>query len=107
MPIVEPIRPDEIGNAKAQQYPAFVLRAFNQEIAANYTAGRAVVYQNKVIQTIIECALQEGAVIDRGDVFDKKYLNVEEIYEDAGWKVSYDKPGYNESYEANFTFKKR
>lgn len=26
------------------------------------------------------------------------------VYEKAGWKVSYDKPGYNESYDPYFKF---
>ena len=30
----------------------------------------------------------------------------EPIYEKAGWKVSYDGPGYNESYDGYYIFKK-
>lgn len=105
--MVEPIRPEDIGLAKSRTFPKYVFEAFNEQIVANYTAGRAVVLQNKVIDAIIVAASVEGVIIDRGDVFDRKYLNVEEAYEEAGWKVTYDKPAYNESYEANFTFKKR
>ncbi len=32
------------------------------------------------------------------------WLNVEELYRAQGWTVTYDKPGYNESYPATFTF---
>lgn len=28
-------------------------------------------------------------------------------YQAAGWKITYDKPGHNETYNATFTFAKR
>jgi hypothetical protein len=37
-------------------------------------------------------------------VFDRHLLDVEEVFEDVGWDVDYDKPGYNESYQPTFTF---
>ena len=40
-------------------------------------------------------------------VFKNKWLDVEEVYRKAGWKVEYDKPGYCEDYEAYFVFEKR
>jgi len=43
----------------------------------------------------------------RDEVFDKGWLNIEPMYRAAGWKVVYDKPAYNESYEPTFTFTKR
>ncbi len=39
-------------------------------------------------------------------VCDNHWLDVEDVYREAGWVVEYDKPGYCESYEATFTFKK-
>jgi hypothetical protein len=43
----------------------------------------------------------------QSEVYAKGWLNFEAIYEEAGWKVVYDKPGYNETYDANFTFTKK
>jgi hypothetical protein len=34
-------------------------------------------------------------------------MDFEPFYEKAGWKVVYDKPGYCESYAANFTFTRK
>lgn len=45
--------------------------------------------------------------IDRQEIFDNCWLDVEDIFEEVGWKVVYDKPGYNESYPANFEFTKK
>ena len=43
--------------------------------------------------------------LTKAKIFSEGYLNVEEVYREQGWVVSYDKPGYNESYDANFKFK--
>ena len=42
--------------------------------------------------------------LKRKEIYDKNWLDVEDVYESAGWKVEYDKPGYNENYEPTFTF---
>ena len=33
------------------------------------------------------------------------WLNFEPVFRKAGWKVEYDSPAYNESYEPTFTFR--
>lgn len=43
--------------------------------------------------------------VKRQEIFDNGWLDIETVYEDSGWSVEYDKPGYNESYEASWTFK--
>ncbi len=64
------------------------------------SGGRAIVNQNQVIEEICE-----RGKIARGDVFDNSFLDVEDVYRKAGWKVRYDKPGYNEDYEPYFEFR--
>lgn len=93
------IRPDEVAATKAKVLPAAVLDAFNVLIAKNFTAGRAIVTQDEAIAAIC------GAMgIDRHAVFANHYLDVEEVFREAGWRVEYDKPAYYENYEATFTF---
>ena len=45
--------------------------------------------------------------LKENDIFDKGSLNVETIYRKDGWNVEYDKPGYNESYDASFKFSRK
>lgn len=45
--------------------------------------------------------------VDRNTVFKNKWLDVESLFENEGWKVNYDKPGYCESYEASFKFTRK
>lgn len=98
-PVGKPITPDEVAGAKAALFPAAVFDAFNAEIAAEYADGRATVKQKAVVARMLAAGLAE-VEIDR-----KGYLNVEDVYRAAGWTVVYDKPGFNETYDATFEFK--
>lgn len=95
---VEPIRPGDIVGAKTAALPGDVLAVFNILIAKAYSGGSAIVKQEELVLALIE----RGHT--RRDVFDNHWLDVEDIYRDAGWMVEYDKPGYNESYGAYYTF---
>jgi hypothetical protein len=44
--------------------------------------------------------------MERAEVFSKHYLDFEDVYRKQGWKVYFDRPGFNESYTATFTFSK-
>ena len=96
-----PIKPSEVVNARTANIPEFVFSAFNELIAKNFSGNRALVMQNEVISLII--ALSQDP-ISRDKIFAERWLDVENAYEQAGWKVVYDKPAYNESYEPSFAF---
>ena len=100
--MVEAISPNEVAAAKAKCLPEYVLRAFNDLIAERFTGGRAQIKQDEAIARI---QFYSGYVLDRQEIFNKGYLNIEEVYREKGWKVDYDKPGYNESYGAFWVFK--
>lgn len=102
--MIEPITPDDIGAAKANIFPDFVIESVNALIAANYTNGRANFTQKDVISEMMQRA---NGDIKRTEIFENGYLNFEEIYRDRGWKVEYDKPAYYETYDANFTFTRK
>lgn len=96
------ITPEGVIALKQKNIPAVVFEAFNDLIAANFTSGEASFTQNEVVDAIlVKFPLSPPT---RQYIFDAGWLNVEEVYDFAGWDVDYDKPGYNETYEANFTF---
>ena len=97
---VKPISPDEIGAAKRQHIPDAVFEAFNAEIALKFDNNRAKVSQKDILARL------EASGMNRAEIFEKGYLYVEEAYRMEGWEVSYDKPGYNENYDAIFEFKR-
>lgn len=101
---VEPISPDEAIEAKV--FPDEVMTGWNNVIAENLRNGRSAFTQDAAIKAIMAAFRAAGKRTTRAKIFDKGWLDVEGTYRKAGWKVEYDKPGYNETYAANFTFAK-
>lgn len=95
---VGPLEPNEVAEAKQEQIPAEVFEVFNTLITENFSSGQAVVKQKDVV------ALMKEVGIDTAEAFKRGWLDIEEIYMKAGWDVEYDKPGYNETYDAYFIF---
>ena len=94
-----PIRPQEVITKQIESIPDEVMLSFNELIAEKFSNGRAVVKQDDVIARIL------GKMeTSRDEIFKNHWLDVEKIYRKAGWKVDYDKPGYNETYDAYFEF---
>lgn len=96
---IQPIKPGEVVGAKIQQFPDKVIDSFNTLIAQKFVDGQSCVLQDDVVALMVQLGL------DREEIFTKGWLNVEGVYRKAGWVVSYDKPGFNESYLSSFTFR--
>ena len=97
-----PIKPDEVQSKKDASIPEEVFQVFNDLITENWSNNSANVTQDEAVKRI-------AAKLDitRQEAFDKGYLDVESAYRKAGWRVEYDKPGYNEDYKAFFVFRKK
>ena len=94
--MTSPIRPEDI----VKTVPDEVIQVFNEMISEAWDGNSATLKQNDVAPRIadrMECS--------RAHVFKKGWLDIESLFRDAGWEVEYDKPGYNESYGAAFTFR--
>lgn len=109
--MTEAIKPQDIlAVYKAGSHlPDYVIEAVNEllkkKFIANrdYTHGTATLLQNDVIDAILAKA---PAGITREKLFEEKYLDFESYYEQNGWKsVTYDRPAYYETYQANWVFK--
>lgn len=100
-----PMRPEELGTVQASVIPKEVFDVFNEAIATKWSGASANIVQEDVIPDII--AALGWSADDRQAVFDNGYLNIEEAYRSVGWNVLYDKPGYNESYKANWHFTRK
>ncbi len=95
---VKPITPDEAKSRKVDTIPDAALEAFNELITQKLSGGVATFTQREVV------ALMESKGLDRDTIYAQGCLNIEALYRVAGWEVYFDKPGYNESYEAYFKF---
>lgn len=98
---MKPLSPQEVQEQKQAGIPDEVYQVFNTLIIEDWDGHGAVVRQDTAVNKIVEVMK-----VSRHDIFKRGWLNVERAYIKEGWKVEYDKPGYNESYEATFTFTK-
>jgi hypothetical protein len=97
----KPITPDEVSGQKQSSIPSEVFDAFNELIVKNYSGGRASVKQDDIVRLLVNKGFKSSEIYENG------WLDVEPLYEQQGWKVTYDKPGFNESYAAYFVFQKK
>lgn len=93
----------EITELKMSRIPEKVFNAFNKAIADNLSKGYAYVTQEEVVVLIL--SEMAGTDIDRHDIFNNGWLDVEPFYEMKGWTVTSNKPGFNETYEPSWEFK--
>lgn len=109
---VKPISPKEARIKKQAAIPDFVIEAFNKLIVENMSvSGTATIQQDAVMDLIMAHSKLETPLapeaFTRQDVYSRRWLDVEDLYRKQGWNVKYDKPGYNESYNAFFEFSSR
>lgn len=98
MSTLKPITPGEINAKKLDTLPSDVVDVFNKLIASNWNGHAATVKQDDVVAALVT---EERT---REMIFKNHWLDVEDLYRAAGWKVVYDKPAYCETYPATFTF---
>jgi len=93
---MKPISPKEAQDYKNRNIPSEVIEAFNELISENFNGVSSKVSQKEVVERI-KSKLKSD--------FKNSYLDVEPLFEEHGWKVIYDRPGYNETYDATFEFR--
>lgn len=101
---IEAMTPAQAADLKMSRIPEKVFEAFNEVIADHLSEGHATVKQEEVVERILAKFSGEVEKITRHNIFENGWLDVEAFYRKKGWKVSYDKPGYNESYGAYWDF---
>ena len=106
--MIRAITPSEArkAKAKAKVIPEFVLETVNELIVKKLGKSIFVSFtQEELINALFsKKGIPSTDVSFRIQIFEEHWLDFEAIYEDAGWKVVYDGPGYNENYEAYYKF---
>lgn len=102
--MTKPIAPDDVVAAKTATIPDEVFEAFNEAIARHWNGRTSTFTQDEVVKAI---ELKLNGRMTKQELFANGCLDVEDSYRALGWTVDYDKPGYCETYAANFTFKKK
>jgi hypothetical protein len=97
---VEPIKPkDIIDNLDDIIHPA-VIKAVNTLLKEQYRGGTTRI----TLKEISKKAKEICPELTTKEMEDKKHLDFEPVFRKAGWKVTYDQPGWDESYDSFFEF---
>lgn len=96
---IKPISPKEIMENLDEIIPNAVIQAVNELLKEKYRGSEVTIKQKDIVSRAVSIDNKLA-----GKIIENKYLDFESLYEKSGWKVSYDKPGYNESYDAFFKF---
>lgn len=96
--MIKPVTPDEIEADVTK--PDEVIQVFNELILKYWDGKQAVIKEADAARLISSRMNNIGTKV----IYNNHWLNIEPVYAQAGWKVEYDKPGYNESYPTTFTF---
>ena len=99
------ITPQQAKSTRINAVPTAVIEAFNELIVESLSGNSSTVKQKDAVDRIKSKLNQVlGNEYTTQQICDRGWLNVEDIYRLAGWRVTYDKPGYNETYDATFEF---
>ena len=102
--MIRAITPSEARATKV--IPEFVLETVNELIVKKLGKSNSVSFtQEELINALFsKKGIPSTNTSFRQRIFENHWLDFESIYEEAGWRVVYDRPGYNENYEASFKF---
>jgi len=100
--MTQPITPAEAQNKKEASVPKEIIEAFNELIVKHWSGGSA---RFKSME-LTALAKQKTGLSDAA-LFEQGYFEASRaIFRKAGWEVTYDRPGYNETYDAFYIFRK-
>ena len=103
---VTPLTPKQVQEMHQKTIPEEIIFAVNRLLVKGGSEPpiRIVIEQNEVIEEATAIMKSNGKTIERDDFFKNHWLDFEPIFKEAGWKVTFKKPGYNESFPAYWTF---
>ena len=106
---IQPFSPAEAKAAKASALPKELIQAVNELLAERYNDRGDIHITLKDVKARCRQILgidEMFSGIDPMNSWVHGVWDFEPVYEKAGWKVSYDGPCYNESYDGYYIFKK-
>ena len=85
------------------------IEAFNELIQNNWHNDSATILQkdaeNRILEKILIKYNSDHESYYRDLMYKTHQLDVEDLYRKQGFKVEFDKPGFNESYAPHYIFK--
>lgn len=102
---VKPFSPAEAKAAQVTLIPDEVIEAVNELLAMEAGTGSSCTLRQKdILALALKKFKEHGQNYTVQTVYNNHWMDFENAFRKEGWKVDYDKPGYNESYEPTFHF---
>lgn len=99
---IKPIRPDEIESNMEYIIPDFVFESVNELLKEVYRGtGYVTIKTDAIVKKILA---NPRCNVSKDTLFKKRYLDFEKVYGKYGWKVTFDKPAYDENYDSFYKF---
>ena len=103
---VEAWSPAEVRAQKINFIPPEIIEAINELLAQRWN-GRSASFGLTELKQNVGHKFRTNGSPNLGKQYADGWLDFEPIFEDKGWKVTWDSPGYNESGETRWEFTKR
>lgn len=97
---VKPITFEEAYDSKVNGIPNEIIIATNKLIVENFNI------QDKSAKVYFKDIL-DNVSFEKGRVYRNHWLDIEPLYEEAGWDVSCYTPAFCESFDSYFVFSKK
>jgi hypothetical protein len=98
---VQAIKPSDIMDNLDTIIDPAVIQAVNEILKEKFRGDSVTILQKEIVSR----AIKINPKLTSDILYKNHHLDFEPIFRKAGWSVRYDKPGYNESYEATFEFR--
>jgi hypothetical protein len=98
----KPLSPIEVFETVNASIPDCVIEAVNDLLTKHYQKGYASISQAEIIAKIKKL----NPHITNEELFNNGWINFEPLFENVGWKIIYDSPGIEETYDVFYKFSK-
>ena len=99
--------PDQVRAQKINFIPPEVVEAINELLAKNWDGTGATLKLPQVKAEIAHKLRASGSSNLGKNYAQEGWLDFEPIFQDKGWKIVYDSPGYDENYDAYWKFTRK
>ena len=106
--MTKPISPIDASQLRNVAIPDEVIQAINSLIVKNLR-GRGMRISSKfkavdLIDLTLANFKAAGKYVTSQELYDNGWMGFEDLYQTQGWKITYDRPGYNENYDSTYEF---
>lgn len=102
------LKPKEVAPSIASCIPEYVVEVYNDLIRKNFNGHSAQVKLEDAKQAVSRAVVQQNPEFElsvaRSFAEENRYWDIEPIFEDAGWKVEFNKKCIGDNFDSHYVF---